>query len=112
MTKQEAIKQAESQFGPLVEIAPGGWGFSVWSDRLEKWLPPGRAENYEAAENKRAAGITAIAAQMLLDHQDDPEVDPEEIVWRIVELAYNPDNTGSVESRLERTLEGFGHRSI
>jgi hypothetical protein len=112
VTKEEAIREAESQFGPLSEIEPGQWGYSVWSERLQSWLPPRRTESFRAAGNKRAAGITAIAAQLLLCDGQDAGEDSDDIAWRIVELAYSPENTGSIEARLERTLSGFANEPL
>ena len=110
MTKDEAIKQAEAAFGPLREIDPGQWGYAVWSERLQAWLPPRRTEAFRTAQGKRTAGIVAVAAKLLLAEALDEQADRDEAAWRIVELAYSPENTGSLKARLNRTLKGFHHR--
>ena len=102
--KEEAISDARSKVSALQRIGTDRWAYHVWSDSQQAWLPSLRADSYAEASRKRAASISSIAAHSLLRADKVSDAEEEELVLRIIAIAYGSVSSGGIGSRVDEIL--------
>lgn len=105
ISKEDAIEEAKARVSELVEVAPGRWCYHVWSDAEDAWIPAMRSDQRDEAQRKQVSTIAALAVSTLV--RNGSMAQDSELTWDIVGLAYGPENTGTVQERVDRILEGL-----
>ncbi len=105
LSKQEAIEKASARVSELQEISPGRWCYHIWSAEEGAWIPAVRADEYAEARRKRASTIAAMAVDTLMS--DGVATKDPDLTWQIIGLAYSAKSTGTVQTRVNRILEGL-----
>ena len=105
ISKEDAIEEAKTRVSDLVEVAPGRWCYHIWSDAEDAWIPAMRSDQHKEAQRKQVSTIAAFAVSTLV--RNGSMAQDSELTWEIVGLAYGPENTGTVQERVDRILEGL-----